>query len=144
MTSPQLKTVINSRKKNPQSRLIESLSLRVQRLRTDFPLKKNLPDVTQQQLLGCKLRVAGFSLPDWAFLKLQFVSLRHRRFIRASLSVHMSTKAAPLSFVAKRVNTDTCLPCRLHWWNNIEATHKRMNGDLPQTFGERKMDGKMS
>lgn len=113
MTSPRLKTDINSRKKrNPHSRLIKSLSPCVQGLRTDFPLKKNLPDVTQKQLLGRKWRVAGFSLPDWAFFKLQFVSLRHRRFIRASLSVHMSAKAAPLSFAAKCVNTDTRLPCK--------------------------------
>lgn len=98
--------------KNPHSRLIKSLPPRVQDLRTDFPLKKNLPDVTQKQLLGRKWKVAGFSLPDWAFLKLQFVSLRHRRFIRASLSVHMSTKAAPLSFAAKCVNTDARLPCQ--------------------------------
>lgn len=53
-----------------------------------------------------------FSLPDWAFLKLQFVSLRHGCFIRAGLSMHTSANAAPISFVAKPVNMDACLLCQ--------------------------------
>lgn len=54
----------------------------------------------------------GGSLPDWAFLKLQFVSLRHCCFIPDSSSMSTSTKDAPSSFVVKRGTMDACCRCR--------------------------------